>query len=163
MRLNAMLETRTPEVLEQIRRGVHNNLTAAAVIWHAGVIRKLQGNRTGRLYFVPGTGGVTYQTVTVQTKSPRYKVSSYQRRQKVRNGKTYRASRPGEAPASRLGDLRTSYQFRVKQDEAEVGTPLDYAVFLENGTARMAPRPHLKPGYFDNADRIKKALGANVI
>lgn len=154
---------RTQEVIEQVERGSKANLTAAAMIWHAGVLRELRGNRSGKTYFVPGTGGVSKQPVTVNVTSPRYKISSYTRMQNKRNGVKYKASAPGEAPASRTGDLRTSYIYRVRNNYAEVGTPLKYAIALEKGTRKMAPRPHLGRAYVVNRQRIMDALGANVI
>lgn len=157
------MTNRSREVIQQIERGCSANLTAAAMIWHAGVLRELSGTRSGREYFVPGTGGVAPEPVTVKPTHPRYKISSYVRMQNKRNGVVYTASSPGEAPASRTGDLRTSYRYRVKKNYAEVGTPLKYAIALEKGTKNMAPRPHLGKAYVANRERIKAAMGANVI
>lgn len=123
----------TGNAQRQIERGLQANLKAAAMIWHGGVIRLLRGGRSGATYKIPGT--------------MRY----------------YQASAPGEAPATRLGDLRTSYRFIVQTSEAAVGSPLDYALWLEKGTSKMAPRPHLQPAYQQNKGRIHAALEANVI
>jgi hypothetical protein len=63
--------------------------------------------------------------------------------------RTYKASLPGQAPASRLGDLRRSYALSKVSDgpnfTIKLGSPLDYALFLEEGTKQIKPRPHLKP------------------
>ena len=133
MELSFRLKTRTPEVMEQIERGLQANLKAAAMIWHGGILEELTGEREGRTYRIPGTE------------------------------KTYQASKPGEPPASRVGDLRRKYTFRTKGHAAEVGNPLEYAYYLEKGTRKMAPRPHVIPAYEKNRDLINKALGANVI
>ena len=118
----------TLPILNRFNREHQARLTAAGQEWHKAVVKKLRGSRTGRLYKVPGTE------------------------------RTYRASKPGEAPASRLGDLRTSYRFIVKKSEALVGTPLKYAVALEKGTRKMAPRPHLKRAYEENKAAIRGHL-----
>ena len=77
------------------------------------------------------------------------------RRYRVPNSKVYyTASAPGEPPAVRTGAFRMSWQpsayvdngsyvSRVSSD-VQVGTRRKYILgdLLENGTSRMAPRPH---------------------
>lgn len=63
-----------------------------------------------------------------------------------KTNRMYQASRPGEPPASRLGDLRRSYQVgRVEgaspNYSVKVGSALDYALYLETGMNRK----HLEP------------------
>jgi HK97 gp10 family phage protein len=59
-------------------------------------------------------------------------------------GKKHQASAPGEAPARRTGRLAKSVGYKVTGfDELVVGEEAPYASFLENGTGRMKPRPHL--------------------
>lgn len=99
-------------------------LMAAGAEWHKGVVKILRGSRSGRIYRVPGTQ------------------------------RMYQASAPGEAPASRLGDLRTSYKFIIHRSEALIGSPLHYARSLEFGTRKMAKRPHLKKAYMMNRQAI---------
>lgn len=118
---------------EQIKRGTQANLKAAAIIWHGGIVRQLTGSRSGRIYRIPGTS------------------------------RRYTASAPGEAPATRTGDLRTSYRFKVYQKSAVVGSPLMYALHLEKGTSKMAPRPHIAPALVANRPAIMAALERNVI
>lgn len=84
----------------------------------------LRGQRGGRIYGVPGT--------------------------KTR----YQASAPGQPPAVRTGAFRLSwrpqayvgfgsYISRIESD-LQVGTKRSYTLgdLLENGTSKMAPRPH---------------------
>lgn len=62
---------------------------------------------------------------------------------------TYRASAPGEPPALRTGDLRRSWRplpyaemvAGEKQYTPGIHTDVKYAPMLENGTAKIAPRP----------------------
>lgn len=97
---------------------------------HREVITLLSGQRTGREYKVPATNV------------------------------TWFASQPHEPPASRLGHLRTSYKYLVKgkgkNAVGTVGSPLEYSHFLEYGTSKMAPRPHLKPAFQNSMQDINK-------
>lgn len=127
------IENNTDRVIRALGEVQEDNLLHAIMEWHGGVVEDmLVGDRQGREYRIPGAN------------------------------RTYRASRPGEAPATQTGRLRSSYQFRIRDNGnekiAEVGSPLDYAVYLEKGTRRMAPRPHLLPGYYSREGRIKDAL-----
>lgn len=102
----------------------------------------LRGQRHGRRYTVPGTGTVTYNK-----KNHTAKITY----------KKYTASAPGEPPAVRTGAFRMSWMPKVHIDY----TSGSYAVvsqvqstqrtdngehllgeILEEGTSRMAPRPH---------------------
>lgn len=55
---------------------------------------------------------------------------------------THRASAPGESPAIDSGNLAGSITMIFPSTlEAKVGTPVEYALYLEEGTGRMQPRP----------------------
>ncbi len=59
-------------------------------------------------------------------------------------GRDHQASAPGEAPAMMTGRLLRSANYRTRNhQEMSVGESSDYAAFLENGTRKMSPRPHL--------------------
>lgn len=110
------------------------NLQAATVEWYNGIVQdQLTGSRSGRSYRIPGTK------------------------------KRYTASKPGQAPASRTGTLRSSYRFQISRrggdPVGEVGSPEEYALYLEKGTDRMAPRPHVQPAYKGREGPIKAHLG----
>jgi HK97 gp10 family phage protein len=96
-------------------------LLKSAITVRNQVINNLTGQRAGRLYKVPATMRV------------------------------YRASKPFEFPATRLGHLRNSYKYIVKgrgmRAKAFVGSDLDYSHYLEYGTYKMKPRPHLKQAF----------------
>lgn len=133
MAFDTKLNNNSERVIRMIGEVSEERLLEATMEWHAGVVEDmLVGERYGREYRIPGSN------------------------------RTYRASRPGEPPATATGRLRSSYRFRVTGGGThlvgEVGSPLDYAVYLENGTRRMAPRPHLLPAYYSRESRIKEIL-----
>jgi len=68
----------------------------------------------------------------------------------------HQASAPGEAPATNTGRLIQSIAWQVLNQglTVEIGSPLDYASYLEDGTQRMDPRPWLKPAYDQHVDVI---------
>jgi HK97 gp10 family phage protein len=79
-----------------------------------------------------------------------------------RGKKVHRASLPGEPPAIDIGNLRASIMSQVNVTgpvvtgqvgpdidylaaNTEVGTDVNYGLYLELGTSRMQPRPFLRP------------------
>lgn len=77
---------------------------------------------------------------------------------------SHRASAPGEAPANRTGKLAKSVNFHVRNhQEMSIGESASYASFLENGTKRIKPRPHLIAAINNKAgvtyNIIKNAMG----
>lgn len=103
----------------------------------------LRGQRSGRQYIVPGTGRVKYN------KKKRTATITYKR---------YTASAPGEAPAVRTGAFRASWMpksyiksngkttyavvSRVESTQRTDNGKHLLGEILEEGTGRMAPRPH---------------------
>lgn len=60
------------------------------------------------------------------------------------NGRWHRASAPGQPPANRTGTLQRGVSFRVYGwERMEFGDTVFYGRFLELGTKKMHPRPHL--------------------
>ena len=100
------------------------NLREASIFLKGAIKETLTGNRSGRVYRVPGTK------------------------------KNYTASAPGEAPASRTGTLRNAISHAVNKAKltAVVGPRLlgsdpnkQYPLWLEFGTKKIAPRPYMVP------------------
>lgn len=62
----------------------------------------------------------------------------------LRSGRNHQASAPREAPASDTGRLVRSANYRVSSWRSmTVGEKAPYAVYLEEGTFKMRPRPHM--------------------
>lgn len=100
----------------------------------------LRGQRHGRRYKIPGS----------------YKRQMDKASGKMRNGRYYTASAPGEPPAVRTGAFRASWHRGTSATSLD-GHNVDVKGFtesrlragkyllgelLENGTGRMAPRPY---------------------
>ena len=58
------------------------------------------------------------------------------------------------------GNLRSSITHRVASDEeAHIGTNVEYAPYVEQGTSKMAAQPFLRPALDGNKSRIEKMIG----
>lgn len=110
----------------------------------------LRGQRSGRRYKVPGT----YRRQRDKTDG------------KMKNGRYYTASAPGEPPAVRTGTFRNSWQpsahrvmghyiSRIESDARTENGRHTLGEVLENGTSRMAPRPY--------KDRILEQAEPNIL
>ncbi len=109
----------------------------------------LRGNRTGKVYKVPDTHG------RQMSKSTKNMLKDYGH--KLRGGQLYRASAPGEPPAIRTGVFRLSWGTHVRvekngkhfraissiESKEKAGGEL-LGEILENGTAKIKPRPYKK-------------------
>ena len=126
------------DAVEDIKKQVEARSYEAANTLRNSALNILRGSRSGRVYKVPGT-----------FKRQRDKISG-----KMKNGRYYTASAPGEPPAARTSTFRRSWQptalkqgttyiSRIESD-LQVGTKKKYLLgeILEEGTSRMSPRPH---------------------
>ena len=60
-------------------------------------------------------------------------------------GRKHQASAPGEVPANRTGKLANSVRYEATaHNTLKFGEDAEYSSYLENGTRRMARRPHLQ-------------------
>jgi HK97 gp10 family phage protein len=77
-------------------------------------------------------------------------------------GPSNEVSEPGEPPKIKTGRLRASITHRVVYEDeqvvGEVGTNVEYGIYLEYGTSKMAPRPFLGPALDENAEEINEAI-----
>lgn len=128
-----------PQVVDDIAERIQDQMEArsfeATNELRNAALLVLRGQRGGRRYKVPGT-----------YRRQKDKVSG-----KMRNGRYYTASAPGEPPAVRTGAFRMSWQpktyagfgsyiSRIETDLTVNGYNL--GELLEYGTSKMAPRPH---------------------
>jgi bacteriophage HK97-gp10 putative tail-component len=115
------LKNMLPNITKMLPEKYEQAILKSAIEVNNEVRRTLTGQRHGKLYRIAGTR------------------------------RFYTASSPAEAPAVRLGHLRNSYQYKVKGSgfgaRAYVGSPLDYAHYLEYGTAHIRPRRHLSVAF----------------
>ena len=106
------------------------NIRDATMVLYRAVRKKMTGPRTGETYPLPGGGGGEYQ-----------------------------ASAPGEPPAKRTGALDASIRFDVQAEKGRVGTDNEYALKLEEGDARIEPRPFLEPAVNETESAIRRIMG----
>ncbi len=132
--LEEIAKTVTTEITQQMER---RSYLAANELRNSSLL-VLRGQRSGRRYTVPGTGRVKYNKRN-KTATITYKKSP--------------ASAPGEPPAVRTGAFRLSwkpsahkilgsYISRIESDARTDNGRHNLGEILENGTGRMAPRPH---------------------
>lgn len=130
-----------PEVVEGITERVQHEMERRSYLvsneLRNSAMLVLRGQRSGRRYKVPGT-----------YKRQRDKVSG-----KMKNGRYYTASAPGEPPAVRTGAFRMGWQpvtrvvfgssvSRIENDVKTDNGQYTLGEILEDGTGRMAPRPY---------------------
>lgn len=53
------------------------------------------------------------------------------------------------------GALKGSITHEVTNDSVTVGSPLDYSVYVELGTSKMAAQPYIRPAFENNQPKIK--------
>lgn len=120
------------KVKKEINNALVRKIERATIHLQGEVKKTLSGQRSGKHYRVPNTS------------------------------KVYQASKAGEAPAVRTGDLRNSYKYKLRRTNVEVlgavGSDLKKAVYLENGTSKMEPRPHFLVTYEKQRKAIKNIL-----
>ena len=92
---------------------------------------------------------------------------------RTKTGKRHRASRAGQPPAIDTGSLRASISNEVKTSfgfvtgrvgpdiiklaaSTEAGTDIEYGLYLEVGTSKMAARPYLRPALRRTKRKIKR-------
>lgn len=133
------IEAITRGAVERIRMQLPPRAYRAAnELRNAANEKVLRGQRGGRRYNMPGSGRVKYYK--------RKKIATITYRK-------YSASAPGEPPAARTGAFRTSWKAAasssgnvfISKIESDLRTDDEkYLIgeLLENGTSRMAPRPH---------------------
>lgn len=141
MKIEALhLESHLNEATESIKHQMERRAFLAANELRNASQIVLRGQRHGRRYKVPGT----YRKQLDKTDG------------KVKHGRYYTASAPGEPPAVRTGVFRMSWQptsqvvfgsyiSRIESDVMTEDGKYNLGELLENGTPKMAPRPFEEP------------------
>ncbi|PFR83303.1 HK97-gp10 family putative phage morphogenesis protein [Bacillus cereus] len=123
--------------MEQVKTRINamcvEKVTAASIHLQNQVKKNLTGSRSGKQYKIPHTS------------------------------RKYTASKPGEAPAVRTGDLLNSIKYNVKRSQSEVlgavGSDLKKAIWLETGTSHMEARPFLLKTFEKERRELKRMMG----
>lgn len=128
------------DVVDGIKKQVERRTYLAANELRNSALLVLRGQRSGRRYKVPGT----YRKQRDKTDG------------KMKRGRYYTASAPGEPPAVRTGAFRNSWQVSqtpvreifgsfTARIESDLKTDSGHVLgeILEDGTPRMAPRPYV--------------------
>lgn len=135
--LNQDFDQAVEQTLDGIKKQIESRAYRAANELRNSALIVLRGQRNGRRYKVPGT-----------FRRQRDKTDG-----KMKNGRYYTASAPGEPPAVRTGTFRNSWQPKshvvfgsyISRIESNVTTGngrYNLGELLEEGTPRMDPRPH---------------------
>ena len=85
----------------------------------------------------------------------------YPRRGKTRRGgrRMHRASAPGEAPATDSGFLMSGIRAHMQSSTTGVITiAAPYAIWLEEGTRFMLPRPFIRPAIDGAIERVNRGF-----
>ncbi len=133
MPVELVVEEHFDEAIAKIDNTAKDRMAQAVDEVRNTTLNTLSGQRSGRIYRVPGT--------------QRY----------------YTASAPGEPPAVQLGDLRRSVKTEVEQEGMVgfVGTDLLKGPMLEFGTRHIAPRPWLRISFEKSLDKVKEIFTRN--
>lgn len=77
-----------------------------------------------------------------------------------RRGRTHQASASGEPFASDTGHARSQISTSFSEDRLTgyVNSGAEYARALEFGTAKIAPRPYMRPALANKSDEIQKTI-----
>lgn len=137
MNVSRKFDNAVQGVTESIQRQMEARTYEAANELRNSALRVLRGQRSGRRYKVPGT----YRRQQDKTDG------------KMKSGRYYTASAPGEPPAVRTGTFRLSWQptarvvygsyiSRIESDTRTDDGRYNLGQILEEGTKRMAPRPY---------------------
>lgn len=60
----------------------------------------------------------------------------------------------------KTGNLQRSINYKVNDEDLSVtiGTPVEYAPYVEFGTTKRGAKPYLRPALYENKQEIKKIL-----
>jgi hypothetical protein len=176
-----LLTSNVPTVEAALEAEMGKRVLEACQAVRNETLQVLSGPRSGRFYRIPGTHRKRQRGSKrfVRAQAPR---GGWQEGMATQTGAAsllstgagaagrrgfYRASAPGEPPATRLARLRQSVKYSVRRgrDDAVgvVGTPLEYGVYLEKGTGKMRPRPWLSVGFGRSRAKVRAILTRRMV
>lgn len=133
MSVDITVQDKTPELMQKLDRAIGNFIVDATGHIESQLILQKNEPKTGHVY-------------------PRGKDGSHQ------------ASAPGESPASDDANLYPSIFSLIDEAslESKIGTPVEYAIYLEEGTDRMDARPLWEKTAEDSLPTLERMLEAHV-
>lgn len=151
VRTQVPLDADLHEIAEKIQHQMESRAVRASYELYNSSQLVLRGQRSGRRYKVPGT----FRRQKDPTDG------------KMKNGRYYTASAPGEPPAVRTGTFRMSWQpyarrvygtyfSRIESDLRVDNGKYNLGELLENGTRKMEPRPFDEPIIRHAENRINR-------
>lgn len=129
MSIQVAIDDKTPELMQKFESAIKRFVREAAGHIEGQLILQKNTPKTGRIY---------------------------KRRKKA----PHQASAPGESPASDSPNLYPSIISVIEANsfEALIGTPVEYAVYLEQGTDTMEPRPLWAKTVLDSLPTLNRML-----
>jgi len=143
---------RGDDFLDDVEKRVAQNIERAAIVVQNDIVRSMKPG-TGRIYF-KRRGAVGKRKRVGKGWSA---LNSYI---------AHQASAPGQPPAPDTGKYRQSIHRQLFKKNHEiigvVGTDLDLGAWLEFGTRKMAPRPHIRPAFQRQFRKIIGIVGNKI-
>ena len=143
------------KVMREIEKETNDNLIRAADFLVGEVKKSLKQPGTGRTYdWEFAAGGKVWKWLRM----PNGKLIPVKKR-----AKPHTASAPGKPPATDHGQYSQSItredpKRHGKIITIKVGTNKKVGKWLEFGTRYMAPRPHFRPAFNKNLNKLKKII-----
>jgi hypothetical protein len=162
MRLTANLQLESPLLTQPqaLRSALAKIVRETAFEVEADIKERMRSPKSGRTY----RRGVLTRKATKGTRSLglRERTTKSGARLAIVGSRIHRASAPGEAPAVDTGQLINSISTQVDDLHASVSTPLQKAIWLEEGTRKIAPRPSFEPAATDAREKFEARCDAAV-
>jgi|GEM_PF-4760317 len=153
-----------PTLKLKFRCATYEGAQQIGIILIQAIQNELTGDRSGRWYPLPSNIFYTREGYKSLSKELKKKVNYHLKfvgahaREEI-YGSAYRASAPGEPPASRTGRLRQSFYMLISvygenDYEVSIRTTVYYADDMEHGREKVSPRPFIEPAVRKSLPKI---------